>query len=232
MPKRTTLAVAILLTVAVALPAQAETLELTDRMVLLSGAINTSSITKAVKEMLELNSESHDPIWLMIDSFGGSVDAGFILIDLIKSIKSPVYAVVTSKAYSMGAIITVYCEKRYIYQHATMMFHEASYGALGEDPSIRSRMEFNTKYLDRIHREIAQIIKMDYSKYRERIRDAWWVLATEAVDARFVDAVVTNVTYRKLSTETTEVKRVTSIKTKRVMRPTDGAGPQTLDTDR
>ncbi len=223
---------ALILSILLLAPAaQAETIELTDRMVHLRGAINGSSVNKAVKRFLELDSEAHDPIWLMIDSFGGSVDAGFILIDLIKTIKSPTYCVITSKAYSMGAIIAVFCKKRYIYRHATMMFHEASYGALGEDPSIRSRIEFNVKYLDRIHEEIANTIGMAPDKYRDKIRDAWWVLAQEAVDAKFVDAVVTEVRYRKLSTETTEVKRTRTIKTKRVMRP-DEKGPQALELQR
>ena len=107
-------------------PSQAVTIELNDRIATLSGGVSTGSIAKVVKQVLEYESQSHEPIWLLIDSFGGSVDAGFILIDLMKSIKSPVYVIVTSKAYSMGAIITVYAEKGYIYRHATMMLHEAS----------------------------------------------------------------------------------------------------------
>lgn len=198
--------------------ADAEVIELTDRMVTLSGTINSASVNKAVKEILAFEDQSNDPIWLMIDSFGGAVDAGFILIDLIRNIKSPVHSVVTSKAYSMGAIIAVFCKRRYIYEHGTMMFHEASYGALGEDPSIRSRMEFNTKYLDRIHREIAAIIKMPLEEYRDKIRDAWWVIASEALEANMVDAIVTGVTYRALDMELIEIKRVTTIKTRRVMR--------------
>lgn len=212
-------------------PAKAEKIELTDRMVTLYGAINSGSIGKAVKKILAFDAVSNDTIWLMIDSYGGSVDAGFILIDLMRSIKSPVNAVVVSKAYSMGAIITVFCKKRYIYEHATMMFHEASYGALGEDPSIRSRIDFNTKYLDRIHREIAKLIKMPHKEYRAKIRDAWWVLGPEAVKARFVDAMVTGVTYRTLPTETTEVKRTRIIK-KRVMTRPKTKGPRALDIPR
>ena len=199
----------------------AVTIELNDRTVALSGAVSTGSIGKVVKKVLEYESQSHDPIWLLMDSYGGSVDAGFILIDLMKSIKSPVYVIVTSKAYSMGAIITVYAEKRYIYRHATMMLHEASYGALGEDPSIRSRIGFNTKYLDRIHDEIADIIKMDVKDYRARIRDAWWVMADDAVKYRWVDGIVTNVVYKQAPVETIEVKRTRKVKTETMVKPKD-----------
>jgi ATP-dependent protease ClpP protease subunit len=102
-----------------------------------------------------------------------------------------------------------------------MMFHEASYGALGEDPSIRSRMDFNSRYLDRLHREIADILGIPLKKYRAKIRDAWWVLASEAVSARFADAVVTGISYRKIETETMEIKRTVTKKKRRMVRPKD-----------
>ena len=206
-------------------PAEAVTIELNDRVVSISGGVSAASIAKVVKKVLEYESLSHDPIWLLMDSFGGSVDAGFILIDLMKSIKSPVYVVVTSKAYSMGAIITVFAEKRYIYRHATMMLHEASYGALGEDPSIRSRIGFNTKYLDRIHDELAKIIKMDVKDYRARIRDAWWVMAEDAVKYNWVDGIVTDVVYTKAPVETIEVKRTRKIKHEKMVRPEASSAP-------
>jgi ATP-dependent Clp protease protease subunit len=212
-----------------AIPAHAEDIKLTDRMVHLSGGISSKLINKATTKLLELEGESHDPIWLMIDSYGGSVDAGYILIDTIEGMQSPVHAVVVSKAYSMAAIITAYCTKRYIYPHATMMFHEASYGAIGEAPSIRSRVEFNERYLDRIHRELAKILKLPTKKYRERIRDAWWVLAQEAVNAHMVDAIVTSVSYRKLPTSTTEIKRTTTVKQKRSYRIGEGPGATPID---
>ena len=223
-PSRVLLAAFPLLLLAA--PARGEVIEYTDRLVQLVGGVNTGSVSKVVREILKMDSESHDPIWLQIDSYGGSVDAGFILIDTIRSIESPVYGVVTSKAYSMGAIIAVFCKKRYIYPHATMMFHEASYGALGEDPSIRSRMEFNQKYLDRLHHEIAKIMGMPHDKYRSRIRDAWWVLAPEAKQNNMVDAVVTGIKYRPLHAETVEIKRTRTLKSQKLVRP--GAnGPQT-----
>jgi len=225
MPRILPLVVAALMFSAVP-NANAEHIQLTNRIATLYGGVSAKSIEKVIKKVLELDAESHDPIWLLIDSYGGSVDAGFILIDLIKTIKSPVYAVMTGKAYSMGAIITVFAKKRYIYEHATMMLHEASYGALGEDPSIRSRIEFNMRYLDRIHDEIAKVMGMSSDQYRRKIRDAWWVLAEDAVKHKMVDAVVTKVTYSELSSETVEIKRTRVLKQKRVSRPAPEAQAQ------
>jgi ATP-dependent Clp protease protease subunit len=205
-------------------------LELTNRSVDLIGKVDTKEVREAVKQILELDDISSDPIFLRIDSPGGSVEAGFVLVDTILAVDSPVYAVIESKAYSMAAIIAIFCDRRYMLPHATMMFHEASYGTLGEDPSIRSKVEFNIRYLDRMHREIAQRIGMELHDYRQKIRDGWWMMADEALRAGVVDEVVDKLTYSKLFVEKTEIKTtVTKIQKRQVEpdfpKPRDGQVP-------
>lgn len=194
-------------------------LELTNRSVDLIGKVDTKEVRDAVKQILELDDISHDPIFLRIDSFGGSVEAGFVLVDTILAVESPVYAVIESKAYSMAAIIAIFCDRRYMLPHATMMFHEASYGTLGEDPSIRSKVEFNIRYLDRMHREIAKRIGMEMDDYRQKIRDGWWLMADEALRAGIVDEVVETLTFSKLFVEKTEIKTTVTKIQKRQVEP-------------
>jgi len=194
-------------------------LELTNRSVDLIGKVDTKEVRDAVKQILELDDISHDPIFLRLDSFGGSVEAGFVLVDAIQAVESPVYAVIESKAYSMAAIIAIFCDRRYMLPHATMMFHEASYGTLGEDPSIRSKVEFNIRYLDRMHREIAKRIGMELDDYRQKIRDGWWLMADEALKAGVIDEVVEELTYSKLFVEKTEVKTTVTKIQKRQVEP-------------
>ena len=199
---------------------QLQALELTSRNVDLQGPITLASVRKVVDKLIEFNSISHDPIFLRINSSGGSVSAGFILIDTLRALDSPVYALVESQAYSMAAIIAVFCEKRYMLPHATIMFHEVSYSALGEDPSIRSRVDFNIRYIDQIHREIATALRISHVDYRQKIRDGWWLLADEAKKAGVVDEVVTHITFRELFVERIEIKKtITQVQQKQVFPP-------------
>ncbi len=180
---------------------------ISQRVIDISGGIGFDSMKKAQKEVLDLASQGDDPIWIRINSPGGSVDAGLILIDTMKAVKAPIHCIVESSAYSMAAIILTYCDKRYGMPHATFMLHEASYGTAGEDPQNRSKIDFLTKYLDRLHEEIAKNIKMDAKKYRARIRDAWWMLADEAKTVGLIEDVVTNIVYEEVVLEKTEEKR-------------------------
>lgn len=180
---------------------------LSQRVVDIAGGIGFDTMKKAQKEVLELASQGDDPIWIRINSPGGSVDAGLILVDTMKAVKAPIHCIVESSAYSMAAIILTYCDKRYGLPHATFMLHEASYGTAGEDPQNRSKIDFLTSYLDRLHDEIAKNLKMDVKKYRARIRDAWWMLADEAKSIGLIEEIVTNVTYEEVALERTEEKK-------------------------
>lgn len=186
-------------------------IQLTDRVVDYNGTVNMTMIKKARDKFLEFDRESHDPIWLRINSGGGSVEAGLILIDTFNAIESPVHCLVESKAYSMAAITLVFCDKKYALRHATIMLHEASYGTVGEDPSNRSRLDFLTRYLDRMHVEIAKAIKMPLDKYRAKIRDAWWMLADEALASKVIDGVVGEIDSAELTKVRTEQKETVTV---------------------
>lgn len=179
----------------------------TNRLIELSSGINMGSIKDAQKKLLKYDQESNEPIWIRINSPGGSVDAGLILIDTMHAVKSPTYCIVESKAYSMGAIILTFCDKRYGYPHATFMLHEASYGTVGDDLSNRSKMDFLTTYLDRVHVEIAGRLNMDVKAYRAKIRDAWWLLADEAKKVGLIHEIITDMKFYEYPVEKTEDKR-------------------------
>lgn len=183
---------------------------MTNRVIEIAGGIAFENMKAAQKQLLDLDAQGHDPVWLKINSPGGSVDAGLILIDTMKAVESPIYCVVESSAYSMAAILLTFCDKRYGLPHATFMLHEASYGTAGEDPQNRSKLDFLTKYLDRLHEEISKNIKMDLKKYRARIRDAWWMLADEAKAIGLIDDIITNIGYQEVVLERSEEKKTVS----------------------
>lgn len=193
---------------------------MTNRVIEMSGGVGFDNMKAAQKRLLELDGEGSEPIWIRINSPGGSVDAGLILIDTMKAVDSPVYCVVESSAYSMAAILLTFCDKKYGLPHATFMLHEASYGTAGEDPQNRSKLDFLTKYLDRLHEQIAANLKMDIKKYRARIRDAWWMLSDEAKQIGLIDEVITNIEFEEVVVEKTEEKRTVTYTEDKEQRPT------------
>ena len=200
------------------------TIHLSDRVVDLQGGISDGMIKAAQKRLFALDAQSHEPIWIRINSPGGSVDAGLILIDTFRALESPVRCLVESRAYSMAAITLLFCDERYALDHASIMLHEASYGTMGEDPTNRARLAFITRYLDRVHHELAARLHMPYDKYRAKIRDAWWMMASEAKEAGVIDGVVSHIVYDRLPVEKRETKRTVTIKVREKILPPEVAG--------
>ena len=77
---------------------------LDQRRIMLAEPVSSRSATDVVRRLLYLEGEDPGkPILFIINSPGGSVDAGFAIWDQIEMIQSPVTTLVTGLAASMAA---------------------------------------------------------------------------------------------------------------------------------
>lgn len=81
------------------------------------------------------------PIYLHINSLGGSVFAAFNAIDIIQSCKVPIHSIIEGSTASAGTIISIICDKKYIRPNAFMLIHELSSECWGKMSAIED--EFN-----------------------------------------------------------------------------------------
>ena len=103
------------------------------RLVYLSGEINEELILEIQQQLLDLSSDSKEPIHLVISTYGGSVHEMFSLYDVIKFIPSPVYTVGLGKVMSAGSLILSSGEKghRMIGSSTKVMIHALQAGLYG-----------------------------------------------------------------------------------------------------
>lgn len=77
-----------------------------DRVIWVNGEIKTSMASKIVAQLMLLDTRDPiAPIFMYINSPGGSVTAGLAIYDMMQIIEAPVYTVATGMACSMGAIL-------------------------------------------------------------------------------------------------------------------------------
>ncbi len=166
---------------------------LEQRRVFLWGVVHDESAEKVVNRLLFL--EANDPgkpIHFYINSPGGMVTSGMVMMDCMKMISSPVYTYCMGLAASMGSILLAAGEKghRHIWPHGRVMIHQPSLGgAFGQatDIEITAREIQKTKELS------AQILADACGKTYEQVmkdfdRD-YWMNADEAVKYGIVDSV-------------------------------------------
>ena len=107
---------------------------LRDRILFLSGPVDSCNINSLIAQLLFLESEDKKKdITLYIDSPGGSIVAGYSLMDTMELITPDVATIITGMAYSMGSVIAAAGAKgkRMMLPRAEHMIHQPMTGAPG-----------------------------------------------------------------------------------------------------
>ena len=99
------------------------------------------------------NASQQDIIFLHINTVGGRLDAGIQIINHIRRCDAKVVGVLHMECASMGSAIFLACDDWEINTFSTMMIHSCSYGAVGKQSDILSRVEFSTKFNEKYIRE-------------------------------------------------------------------------------
>lgn len=97
------------------------------RRVYLSSGVDEDSARDVIRKLWYLEmTDPGKPILFIINSPGGSVDAGFAIWDQIKMMTSPVKTLVTGLAASMGSLLSLVAGKgnRFATKNARIMIHQ------------------------------------------------------------------------------------------------------------
>jgi Protease subunit of ATP-dependent Clp proteases len=171
--------------------------DLQQRKLFLNDDITSLTIESVVKHIMQFNKEDkgidtdeRQPILLYVSSNGGCVDAGFELIDVIQSSKTPVYTINLGFQYSMGFLIGLAGHKRFATKNAKFLMHDGSNFIYNSGAKAQDQMEFQRKVEARIKEYILSRSKLTSEEYDGKLRVEWYLFADEAKEKGFVDYIV------------------------------------------
>lgn len=169
-----------------------DTLRIKNDMITLYGEINDASAYDVVTKIHALQNVDKDrPILLLLDSPGGSVDAGLRIIDAMQVSSRPVFTVVVGTAASMAAYIHSYGIKRYMFPRANLMYHMASNGMMGEINHSAQRLKYVQALIDDLDENICKRSgKITLEEFQVHKANEWYVLSTEAKELNLIDGVI------------------------------------------
>ncbi|WP_073508260.1 ATP-dependent Clp endopeptidase proteolytic subunit ClpP [Streptobacillus notomytis] len=166
---------------------------LKDRIIFLSGEINTEMANAIIAQLLFLNAQDKEKdIVMYINSPGGMVTAGFGIYDTMNHISCDVVTVCIGMAASMGAFLLSSGTKgkRFALPNSEVMIHQPLGGARGQatDIQIVAQNILKTKH------KLAEILSKNTGQSFEKIiedteRDNY-LSAEEAVAYGLVDKVL------------------------------------------
>lgn len=167
---------------------------LRDRIVMVSGPIETAMANTIVAQLLFLESENPNAdISLYINSPGGDVSAGWAIMDTMQYIKPNVSTIGMGLVASMAAVLLAAGEKgkRFVLPNTQVMIHQPSSGTEGKVTDMEI-------YLKEVQYTKKAMIKqmMEFTGRKEKeVFDAMerdnWMQAEEAKKFGLIDGVLT-----------------------------------------
>ena len=156
------------------------------------GPVTWNSISHAQSSILKLDSKlpKDEPIYLVLDTPGGSVFAGKAFLDAMKSIDREIKTV-TMDAASMGFIFVQHLGERLITPTGSLMSHRASGGVRGQfNGELESRLKYYKSVFRHMEKIVADRVGLSLEEYQKAIINEWWSYGEEALDDNLADKLV------------------------------------------
>ena len=165
---------------------------LKDRIIFLSGEINDEVASVVVGELLFLNSQSKDDIYLYINSPGGSVTAGMAIYDTMNFIKADVCTICVGMCASMAAFLLSSGTKgkRMCLPNGEVMIHQPLGGAQGQATEIQIAAERIIKLKKKLNMELANNTGQKLNKIERDTERDHFMDASEALEYGIVDKIL------------------------------------------
>ncbi|MFZ9289174.1 MAG: ATP-dependent Clp protease proteolytic subunit [Vulcanococcus sp.] len=165
-----------------------------ERILFLGSEVNDAIANSLVAQMLYLDSEDNSkPIYLYINSPGGSVTAGLAIYDTIQYVKSDVVTICVGLAASMGAFLLGAGTKgkRLALPHSRIMIHQPLGGTSqrqASDIEIEAREILRIK--DMLNQNMAEMTGQPIEKIEKDTDRDYFLSAEEAKNYGLIDRVI------------------------------------------
>lgn len=168
---------------------------LQSRRLFLCDAVDNDLAEDIIKKLwyLELH-EAGKPILLVINSPGGSVDAGFAVWDQVKMITSPITTLVTGMAASMGSVLSLVAAKgrRFATPYSRFMIHQPAISGVIQGQA--TDLEIQAKEILKTKKVIIELYVActgkTYAEIEKAIDRDTWMTAQEAIQFGLVDQII------------------------------------------
>jgi ATP-dependent Clp protease protease subunit len=166
-----------------------------ERIIFLGSEIDDELANQVIGVMLYLDSEdTSKPIYLYINSPGGSVISGLAIYDAMQHIKSEVITINLGLAASMGSFILAAGSKgkRLALPSSRTMIHQPMGGAQGQAEDIKVEAKQIMRIRDNISKLYAMMTGRTVQQINQDLDRDNFLSAHEAVEYGLIDRVLEN----------------------------------------
>lgn len=163
------------------------------RTVVLTGQVDQEMAERVISQLVVLDTESHDPIKVIITSQGGHVDSGYAIHDMLRFVESEVFCIGAGWVASIAVPILLGARKksnRLALPNTRFLLHQPSGGAGGQLQDIRIEAQEILKIRERINELIARETGQKIEKVAQDSDRNFWMSAEEALQYGLISRIV------------------------------------------
>ena len=174
--------------------------DLNNRVIYLDDEIERDTITPIIRMIVAWNRNDKDlpiserrPIKIIINSYGGDIDATLSMVDIIKISKTPIYTYNVGVAMSGGFYILIAGHKKYALKNSQSLVHQGSGGFEGTAEEIKSHTAQYNKLLARLFDHVLGCTKIPKDLLNKKKKSEWFINGEDQVELGVVDGIITDI---------------------------------------
>ena len=136
--------------------------------------------------------EERRPIKLIINTYGGELEAGYSIISAMRASQTPIYTYNVGVAFSCGFLILINGHRKFGSEYSTYLFHQGSAGFIGDTHKILQTAEYYKHLLKVIKKNILEKTNIDSDTLQEHWKDDWYFDAEKALKLGVIDEIMTD----------------------------------------
>jgi ATP-dependent Clp protease protease subunit len=130
------------------------------------------------------------PIWLHVNSMGGSLFDGLAVADMISKVPTPVYTIVEGAACSAASLIAMSGHRRFISKNAVMLIHQFTSIMWGSYEQFKDDMKLQDMMISQLREFYVNRSKLDMATVTEMLKHDSWFSSAECLTNGFVDEII------------------------------------------
>ncbi len=162
------------------------------RTIVIADEVDHKLAESVISQLLILDTESHDPIRMILTTNGGHIESGFAIYDVMRFIESQVIAVGAGWVVSMGVPILFGAKKenRLSLPNTRYMLHQPIGGVGGQATDVRIAAQEIIKIRERINRLVSEETGQPLEKVAADSDRNFWLSAEEALEYGIVSRII------------------------------------------
>ena len=163
---------------------------LANRQLFLQEEIDEETSQRINKHLFALDTVSHKPIMIYIDSPGGSCSSGISIINAMKTIESPVVTIIIGEACSMAGQISIAGNKRSCYENSVWMVHDRATYMEDYFAKIKDRAKFLDEYDKLLEKHLREHTKLTDKEIKRSKNGELWLFSEDMINKGIVDEII------------------------------------------